>query len=63
MLKKNSFNFLDIKIIRFSSRLTALREIFPESYQINPKSDCIYHPPIDLDPNGRAFGSKSIGKW
>ena len=27
------------------------REIFSESYQINPKSDCIYHAPIDLDPN------------
>ena len=27
-----------------------------------PKS-CIYHAPIDLKPNGRPFGSKSIGKW
>ena len=26
------------------------------------KSDCIYHFPIDLEPNGRPFGSKSIGK-
>ena len=24
-------------------------EIFSESYQINPKSDCIYHFPIDLE--------------
>ena len=24
--------------------------------------DCIYHFPVDLDPNGRMFGSKSIGK-
>ena len=23
----------------------------------------IYHFPIDLDPNGRPFGSKSIGAW
>ena len=27
------------------------REIFSKSHQINPKSDCIYHAPIDLDPN------------
>ena len=33
-----------------------------ESYQINPKSGCIYHFPIDLEPNGRLFDSKSIGK-
>ena len=26
------------------------------------KSDCIYHFPIDLEPNGIQFGSKSIGK-
>ena len=24
-------------------------EIFSKSYQIKPKSDCIYHAPIDLD--------------
>ena len=38
-------------------------EIFAKSYYINPKSDCIYHFPIDLEPNGRPFGSKSTGKW
>ena len=42
---------------------TTLREIFPKSYQIKAKSDCIYQFPIDLDPNGSPFGSKSIGKW
>ena len=36
---------------------------FSKSYQVNPKSDCIYHFPIDLEPNGRPFGSKVIGKW
>ena len=25
------------------------REIFPKSYQIKPKSDCIYHAPIALE--------------
>ena len=30
---------------------------------LNPKSDCIYHFPIDFDPNERPVGSKSIGKW
>ena len=25
------------------------REIFSKSYQIKPKSDCIYHTPIDLE--------------
>ena len=37
------------------------REIFSKSYSINPKSDCIYHFPIDLDLNKRPFGSKSNG--
>ena len=39
------------------------REIFSKSYEIKPKSDCVYPFPIDLEPNGRPFGSKSIGKW
>ena len=29
------------------------REIFSESYWIKPKSDCIYHFPIDLEQNRR----------
>ena len=33
-----------------------------KSYQIKPKSDCIYHFPIDLEPNGRLFGYEFIGK-
>ena len=39
------------------------RESFSKSYWINLKSDCIYHFPVNLDPNGRPFGSKSTGKW
>ena len=38
------------------------RNLF-ESLFINLKSECIYHFPIDLEPNGRPFGSKLIGKW
>ena len=38
------------------------REFFLKSYEIKPKSDCSYHFPIDLEPNGRPFGSKSIVK-
>ena len=34
------------------------RENFLESCQFKPKSDCIYHFPIELDLNGRPFGSK-----
>ena len=30
---------------------------------IKPKSDCIYHFPFDLPPNGIPFGAKFIGKW
>ena len=41
---------------------TAHKETFSESCQIKPKSDCIYHAPVDLEPNRRPFGSKSIGK-
>ena len=29
------------------------REISSKSYSINPNSDCIYHFPIDLEPNGQ----------
>ena len=32
-----------------------------KSNWINLKSDCIYHFPVDLDPNGRQFRSKSTG--
>ena len=39
------------------------RENFSESYWTKPKSDCIYHFPIDLESNGRTFGSKSTGAW
>ena len=39
------------------------REIFSKYYQINPKSDCIYHFPCDLEPSGQCpFGSRSIVK-
>ena len=38
-------------------------EIVSKSHLIKPKSDCTYHFPIKLEPNGRPFGSKSIGKW
>ena len=58
----------DEPTVRFALTIVTLsvsahREIFSKSYYINPKSDCIYHFPIDLDPNGRPFVSKSIGKW
>ena len=40
------------------------REIFSKSYYINPKSYCIHHFPIDMDPIGQCpFGSKLIEKW
>ena len=41
----------------------AHEEIFPKSYLIKLKSDCICHFPIDFKPNGCPFGSKSIRKW
>ena len=49
----------------FHSRLlfSTHREIFSKSYLIKPKSDCIYHAPIELEPNGHQFGSKSICAW
>ena len=31
------------------------REIFSKSYKTRLKSDCIYHFPINLEPNGRPF--------
>ena len=38
-------------------------EILSKYYLIKPKSECMYHAPIDLEPNRRSFGSKSIGAW
>ena len=38
------------------------REIFTKSYQIKQKTDFIYNFLINLEPNGRLLGSKSIGK-
>ena len=35
-------------------------ELFSKSYWINSKSDCIYQFPIDFDPNGLLYGSKSV---
>ena len=35
---------------------------FSKCNSIKPKSDCIYHFPIDLEPNRRPLGSKSIGE-
>ena len=37
---------------RQPSQQRAHTENFSESYYIKPKSDCIYHFPIDLEPNG-----------
>ena len=34
-----------------------------KSHWIKPKSDYIFHFPIDFYPNGLPFGYKSIGKW
>ena len=31
--------------------------------EVKPKSDFMYHFPIDLESNGRLFRSKSIEKW
>ena len=42
------------------------RENFLKSYKIKPKSDCIYHFPIDLEANGhiRLVPSQSVhGKY
>ena len=41
-------------------------EIFSKSYQINPKSDCIYHFPFDLEKQTdtvRLLFQVSIGAW
>ena len=49
----------------FPSRLKfcTRREIFSKSYEIKPKSDCIYHAPIDSEPDGIPFGLKLIVMW
>ena len=46
-----------------TARKRGKSEIFSKLCEIKPKSDCIYHFPVDKEPNGRPFGSKSIEKW
>ena len=42
-----------MKLLVSAGKTTRTQNLFSQSHQINPKSDCIYHIPIDLDPNGR----------
>ena len=37
-------------------------EIFSESWYSKTNLDCNYSIPIDLEPNGIPFGTKTIGK-
>ena len=59
-LRRNA-RFIQLSV--FLYKAPTHRDIFSKCYQIKPKSDCIYHFPIDLETNGRPFGYKSIGKW
>ena len=47
---------------KFAAESPIHREIFSKSYYINPKSGCIYHFSIHLDPNEIPLGDKLIGK-
>ena len=39
------------------------RNLFEILLNQQKKSNCIYHFPIDLEPDGCPFDYKSIGKW
>ena len=56
---------LNRRYITFENYLMKIthRKIFSKSYWINLKLDCIYHFPINLEPNGHPFRFISIGKW
>ena len=41
-------------------RTHAHTEIFSKSYQIKPKSDCIYHFPIDLEQQTESVPSFAV---
>ena len=63
-LQFSEINTIPRKIFRNAQcHFTTDRKICLDSYHIKPKSDCIYYAPIDLEPNGRPFGSKSICTW
>ena len=51
------------EVLAASGRTLLSRGTQRNLFEIKPKSDCIYHAVIDLDSNGRPFGSKSIGAW
>ena len=48
---------------RTNNKKHARGEIFSKSYCIKPNPDCIYHFPMDLEPNGRPLRYRSIGKF
>ena len=50
--------FLMSATVQRGDLMSSHREVFSKSYQMKPKSDCIYHFSIDLEWNGRPFGSK-----
>ena len=64
--KVTSFN-RDTLFTRISNFRTAVEytqgEISSESYSITPKSDSIYHYPIDFKPNRHLFHCELNGKW
>ena len=49
------------EILIYEFRRVSSKEHTEIFFQIKPKSDCVYHFQIDLEPKGRPFGSKSIG--
>ena len=52
-----------IQVVAMSHQTLYTQRNLLEFFQIKLKSDCIYHFLIDLEPNGRPFDPKSIGKW
>ena len=55
-----------LEVYPVSIRDAAHAKIFPKSCQIKPKSDCIYHAPINFWNSKRTMSAccpKSIGEW
>ena len=57
---RHNYIFFEVKqLFIFRSKIkpsTVPENSSPSTHrEIKPKSDCIYHAPIDLEPNGRPF--------
>ena len=62
-LTKNIIYVFFIHVFFYLSRSHAQTKMYFQFWLGQPKSDCIYHLPIDLKQKKIPFCSKPVGKW